>query len=101
MRPKNRNAGKYRGFFDSSTCPEKICAPAQTRNRTAAPDSKAKVDQSSTAPNAKTANIKRPQRPRASTHRRIRGLAARRGSKSVASVVSTNAYDDIFNFSDP
>src|ERR1700689_3449232 len=101
MSPKKRSAGRNRGFFDSFTCRETICFPAQTRNKTAAPASKTKVDHVSTAPNAKTAKIKRAHRPRTSTHCRAPASQPLRGSRSIESFVSTNAYDDIFNITDP
>src|ERR1035438_227323 len=59
MSPRKSSAGKYRGFVDKFTWRETSCFPAQIRNRTAAPASKAKMDHSSTAPKANTANIKR------------------------------------------
>src|SRR5580658_3565178 len=101
MSPKKNKAGGYKGFLDNSTCLETNCFRTQTRNRTAAPASKAKVDHSSTAPKANTAKIKRPPRPRTSPQRRIRGSRPRWRPKSIESVVSTTAYDDIFTFTDP
>src|SRR6266851_5481562 len=97
MSPKNRNAGRYRGFFDSSIFLETSFSPAQTRNSSAAPASKAKVDHSSTAPKANTAKIKRAQKPRTRTLSRIPDSRPPWCSTSIDSVVSTLAYEDILN----
>src|ERR1700730_17047649 len=97
MSPKKRNVGRYRGFFDSSIFLETSFSPAQTRNSSAAPASKAKVDHSSTAPKANTAKIKRAQKPRTRIFCRISGTRLGRSTRSIESVVSTMAYEDILN----
>src|SRR6202044_3280915 len=101
MSPKKRRAGRCKGFFDSFTCLETTWFPTQTRNRTAAPASKTKVDHSSTAPNANTAKIRREHRPRTSTHCKISGSRACRRARWMELVVSIIAYDDILNVIDP
>src|SRR5437660_11841039 len=93
MRTKKRNTGGYRGFFDSTTFRETNCFPDQIRNRAAAPVSKAKVDHSSTAPNANTPKINRAHRPKMRTRSRILGIRLRRSSRSSSG--STMTLDDI------
>src|SRR6266446_3455376 len=97
MSTRNRNAGGYRGFFDSPTFRETNCCPTQIRNRVAAPASKAKVDHSSTAPNANTPKIKRAHRPKMRPRSRILGALSRPEFKTVRSYESTKMLDDIFN----
>src|ERR1039457_2590944 len=93
MSPQKKTVGRYRGFLDSLNCLETSCFPVQTRNRTAAPSSKAKVDHSLTAPNADTAKIKRTHRPTTSTHCRMPGSRSHRRSTSIESVISATADD--------
>src|SRR2546425_1029056 len=95
MSTKKRNAGGDRGVFDSTTFRETNCFPAQIRNRAAAPASKAKVDHSSTAPNANTPKINRAHRPKMRTRSRILGVLSRPEFKTVRSYESTKMLDDI------
>src|ERR1700733_9637005 len=101
MSPKKRSAGRCKGFFASFTCLETTCVPTQTRNRTPAPVSNTKVDHSSTAPKANTAKIRREHRPRTRTHCTTCGSRACPRARRIESVMSTIAYDDIFNTIDP
>jgi hypothetical protein len=97
MTPKNKSAGKYKGFPDNWILFETTCLAAQTKKRTAAPASNAKVAHSSTAPNAKIAKIKEAHKAPTSTDCKNSGARLCGCSRSMESAVSISVYDEIFN----